>query len=278
MLPTERFTHSPITQRPRLALAGGARLAVWVIVRVWPRRKGDRAFSGFWTAQAAGFMHQRRESLTPTDIFGLRSDQHAVDPAALLCVPAAGRTLRARDLTVEEPLAFITPEPAQLTRNWIPLQGVVPAALLGVLAPGRAFRARILSVEQSLALAAPPPVGLSGRVRIVLDEHIVAASLLAVRASGRARRARIPAEEQSLALAAPPPVGLPGRFERLRREDVTAAAAVRSPGGTDRRLVPREPQALALAAPTPIRLPWEGVVQNPVVAAALFDVGTPCRA
>jgi allantoinase len=34
MLPTERFTYSPITQRPRLALPGGARLAVWVIVNI----------------------------------------------------------------------------------------------------------------------------------------------------------------------------------------------------------------------------------------------------
>ncbi len=34
MLPTERFTYSPITTRPRLTLPGGARLAVWVIVNV----------------------------------------------------------------------------------------------------------------------------------------------------------------------------------------------------------------------------------------------------
>ena len=34
MLPTERFTYSPITQRPRLTLPGDARLAVWVIVNV----------------------------------------------------------------------------------------------------------------------------------------------------------------------------------------------------------------------------------------------------
>jgi peptidoglycan/xylan/chitin deacetylase (PgdA/CDA1 family) len=34
MLPTERFAYSAITERPRLALPGGARLAVWVIVNV----------------------------------------------------------------------------------------------------------------------------------------------------------------------------------------------------------------------------------------------------
>jgi peptidoglycan/xylan/chitin deacetylase (PgdA/CDA1 family) len=34
MLPTERIAYSPITQRPKLALPGGARLAVWVIVNV----------------------------------------------------------------------------------------------------------------------------------------------------------------------------------------------------------------------------------------------------
>ena len=34
MLPTERFTYSPIVDRPRLVLPGGARLAVWVIVNV----------------------------------------------------------------------------------------------------------------------------------------------------------------------------------------------------------------------------------------------------
>src|SRR5215510_1860500 len=34
MLPTERFTYSPIVDRPRLVLPGGARLVVWVIVNV----------------------------------------------------------------------------------------------------------------------------------------------------------------------------------------------------------------------------------------------------
>lgn len=34
MLPQERIVYSPITDRPRLALPGGARLAVWVIVNV----------------------------------------------------------------------------------------------------------------------------------------------------------------------------------------------------------------------------------------------------
>lgn len=34
MLPTERFAYSPITQRPRLTLPGGARLVAWVIVNV----------------------------------------------------------------------------------------------------------------------------------------------------------------------------------------------------------------------------------------------------
>jgi len=34
MLPTERFTYSPIVERPRLALPGGGRLVVWVIVNV----------------------------------------------------------------------------------------------------------------------------------------------------------------------------------------------------------------------------------------------------
>jgi peptidoglycan/xylan/chitin deacetylase (PgdA/CDA1 family) len=34
MLPTERFTYSPIVDRPRLVLPGGARLAVWVIVNI----------------------------------------------------------------------------------------------------------------------------------------------------------------------------------------------------------------------------------------------------
>src|SRR5258706_9382912 len=34
MLPTERFAYSAITNRPRLTLPGGARLAVWVIVNV----------------------------------------------------------------------------------------------------------------------------------------------------------------------------------------------------------------------------------------------------
>ena len=34
MLPQERIVYSPINERPRLALPGGARLAVWVIVNV----------------------------------------------------------------------------------------------------------------------------------------------------------------------------------------------------------------------------------------------------
>lgn len=34
MLPTERITYSAITQRPRLTLPGGKRMAVWVIVNV----------------------------------------------------------------------------------------------------------------------------------------------------------------------------------------------------------------------------------------------------
>jgi len=34
MLPSERLDFSPIDQRPNLALPGGARLAVWVIVNV----------------------------------------------------------------------------------------------------------------------------------------------------------------------------------------------------------------------------------------------------
>src|SRR6201988_4915738 len=34
MLPNERFEYSAITQRPRLALPGDARLVVWVIVNV----------------------------------------------------------------------------------------------------------------------------------------------------------------------------------------------------------------------------------------------------
>ena len=34
MLPTERIAYCPITQRPKLTLPGGARLAVWVIVNV----------------------------------------------------------------------------------------------------------------------------------------------------------------------------------------------------------------------------------------------------
>lgn len=34
MLPTERIAYSPISQRPKLALPGGARLAVWVIVNI----------------------------------------------------------------------------------------------------------------------------------------------------------------------------------------------------------------------------------------------------
>src|ERR1700750_1189195 len=34
MLPTERISYSAISERPRLALPEGARLAVWVIVNV----------------------------------------------------------------------------------------------------------------------------------------------------------------------------------------------------------------------------------------------------
>ena len=34
MLPTERIAYSPIADRPKLTLPGGARLAVWVIVNV----------------------------------------------------------------------------------------------------------------------------------------------------------------------------------------------------------------------------------------------------
>src|SRR4051794_26206105 len=34
MKPAERLAYSPIPQRPKLALPGGARLAVWVIVNV----------------------------------------------------------------------------------------------------------------------------------------------------------------------------------------------------------------------------------------------------
>ncbi|GGF48391.1 hypothetical protein GCM10007301_04550 [Azorhizobium oxalatiphilum] len=34
MLPTERISYSPISQRPRLTLPGGKRMAVWVIVNV----------------------------------------------------------------------------------------------------------------------------------------------------------------------------------------------------------------------------------------------------
>ena len=34
MLPNERLDYSPISQRKRLALPGGARLALWVIVNV----------------------------------------------------------------------------------------------------------------------------------------------------------------------------------------------------------------------------------------------------
>ena len=34
MLPQERIAYSPINDRPRLALPGGARLAVWVIVNI----------------------------------------------------------------------------------------------------------------------------------------------------------------------------------------------------------------------------------------------------
>ena len=34
MLPSERLSYSPIKDRPRLALPGGARLVVWVIINV----------------------------------------------------------------------------------------------------------------------------------------------------------------------------------------------------------------------------------------------------
>eukprot|EP01031_Cornospumella_fuschlensis_P015548 gene15548-19007_t len=34
MLPTERISYSPISQRPKLTLPGGARMAVWIIVNV----------------------------------------------------------------------------------------------------------------------------------------------------------------------------------------------------------------------------------------------------
>src|SRR5215472_13159353 len=34
MLPTDRISYSPISARPRLALPGGARLTVWVIVNI----------------------------------------------------------------------------------------------------------------------------------------------------------------------------------------------------------------------------------------------------
>ena len=34
MLPSERLEYSPIGQRPKLALPGAARLAVWVILNV----------------------------------------------------------------------------------------------------------------------------------------------------------------------------------------------------------------------------------------------------
>lgn len=34
MLPTERISYSPITERPPLKLPGGARMVVWVIVNV----------------------------------------------------------------------------------------------------------------------------------------------------------------------------------------------------------------------------------------------------
>jgi peptidoglycan/xylan/chitin deacetylase (PgdA/CDA1 family) len=41
MLPTERLAYSAITQRPRLELPGGARMAVWVIINVeeWDARE-----------------------------------------------------------------------------------------------------------------------------------------------------------------------------------------------------------------------------------------------
>ena len=40
MLPTGRLAYSAIPERPRLALPGGARMAVWVIVNVeeWRHR------------------------------------------------------------------------------------------------------------------------------------------------------------------------------------------------------------------------------------------------
>src|SRR3989475_4063721 len=34
MLPTDRIIYSPISERPRLALPGGARMVVWVIVNI----------------------------------------------------------------------------------------------------------------------------------------------------------------------------------------------------------------------------------------------------
>ena len=45
MLPTERLDYSAIAERPRLALPGGARLAVWVIVNVeeWDINEHDAA-------------------------------------------------------------------------------------------------------------------------------------------------------------------------------------------------------------------------------------------
>src|ERR1700743_2450136 len=41
MLPTDRLSYSPITERPPLKLPNGARLAVWVIVNVeeWDARE-----------------------------------------------------------------------------------------------------------------------------------------------------------------------------------------------------------------------------------------------
>ena len=41
MLPTERIPYSAITERPRLTLPAGARLAVWVIVNIeeWNERE-----------------------------------------------------------------------------------------------------------------------------------------------------------------------------------------------------------------------------------------------
>jgi hypothetical protein len=46
MLPTERFTYSPIFGRPRLRLPGSARLAVWVIVNVeeWKPARATAAY------------------------------------------------------------------------------------------------------------------------------------------------------------------------------------------------------------------------------------------